>query len=100
MIPSKIGDKIKILRSAKGWTQKDLAEKLDCSESLISYVEKGERNLSIKDIQSLAHIFNISMNFFSNAQSDLFRADPREITEYDLTEFKEHLNNNHKVWED
>lgn len=61
---SRIGGKIQKLRQSRGLTQKDLGDLLGYSESFISYIEKGERNISVSDLSKIAKIFNVDHNYF------------------------------------
>ena len=75
----KIGQKIKTLRLAANMTQADLGSFLNCSESLISYIEKGQRTVSDEDLARLAKLFKVSMDEFlsepiSNSRTTLFRS--------------------------
>ena len=45
-------------------TQKQLAELLGHSESFISYVEKGSRTITVKDLGKLAKIFDVLLGYF------------------------------------
>jgi len=38
-----LGETIRSMRKQHGWTQTDLVQKLDCSQEMIAYYEKGER---------------------------------------------------------
>ncbi len=55
------GQRIKQLRLAKGWSQEKLAEKTGFHRTYIGMVERGERNISLKNIQILAVSFDINM---------------------------------------
>lgn len=44
-------------------TQKELADFLGYSESYISYVENGERKISTDDLQKIAKIFSVDIDF-------------------------------------
>ncbi|MCX6743116.1 MAG: helix-turn-helix transcriptional regulator [Candidatus Parcubacteria bacterium] len=59
-----IGEKIKKLREIKGLTQKELGAKLGYSESLISYIEKGQRSIRLDDLRKISDIFSIDYNYF------------------------------------
>lgn len=43
----KLGDKIRIVREKRGYSQEQLAEKMDINRSTISKIENGKFNLSI-----------------------------------------------------
>ena len=61
-----IGENVKALREAKGWSQKRLSEKLEehavyiCRGS-VSRIESGERTISDIEIAGLAAVFGISV---------------------------------------
>ncbi len=52
---------IKDLRKTKGLTQKVLAEKLGCTQSFISKVEKGQSELTINMFIQLTELLNVSL---------------------------------------
>jgi len=58
------GDRIKELRLMKKLSQEELAEKAGLHRTYIGMVERGERNISLKNIQKLSNaletnIYNI-----------------------------------------
>jgi len=64
MTVNNIGPKIKKIRQERGWTQKQLAELLSFSESLLSYIENGARSFDVKDLHKLAEIFKVPYTYF------------------------------------
>ena len=62
----KLGERISLLRQTKKMTQKDLANKLNLSDKTISKWEIGENEPSIKDIQELTSIFEVSLELILN----------------------------------
>ena len=54
------GNAVHKYRTARGWTQEELAEKADVHWSYISKIECGERNTSLKMIDKLADTFGIT----------------------------------------
>jgi len=71
-----LGAKIQGLRKSRGMTQKELADCLGYSESLISYIEKGGRKISVEDLQKIAKIFSVDIDFLlEKPRVALFRAD-------------------------
>lgn len=54
-------DNLKFLRTQKGMTQEELAQKLDKDYSTIGKWELGQRNPVMADIIKLSDFFNISM---------------------------------------
>jgi transcriptional regulator with XRE-family HTH domain len=50
----RVGKTIRQLRSAKGWTQEELAEKAGLHPTYIGGIERGERNVSLDNLIKLA----------------------------------------------
>lgn len=63
-ITSKIGEKIKELRSRLGISQEALAHLADLDRTYVNSVENGKRNISIENIEKLAKALNISVRDF------------------------------------
>lgn len=59
-----LGEKVKLLRKRRGLKQDDLAEVLDLSRSQISNLEKGRRNLSLKQLEKLCEYFKVDISYF------------------------------------
>ncbi|MBL1232440.1 MAG: helix-turn-helix transcriptional regulator [Flavobacteriales bacterium] len=55
----KLGDRIANLRKNKGWTQAELAEKLNIQRSSLTRIELGNVNSSINMLRKIAKAFNI-----------------------------------------
>ena len=53
---------IKKLRHQSGLSQEDLAEKTGFHRTYIGFIERGERNLSLKNVEIFAHTFNIKVS--------------------------------------
>lgn len=58
-----VGKTIKSLRSERGWTQDELARRLNCSKQIISNYENGKRQPSYEMLGALADVFNVPMSF-------------------------------------
>ena len=59
-----IGDKVRALRTSKGWTQKEVSEKLqlqgfEFSDLTVLRIEKGDRFVSDYELKALAHLFEV-----------------------------------------
>ena len=63
-IKEKIGKRIKYIRESKGMFQKDLAYSADLDRSYIASVENGARNISIVNIEKIAHALKVSLAIF------------------------------------
>ena len=57
-----MGENIRIWRDNAGFTQGNLAVFLGVDQSLISKVEKGERNLSADMIEKIASLFGVTVD--------------------------------------
>ena len=61
-----IGEKIKALREAKGWTQQYVFDEYGFN---MSRIESGRTNLTISSVKKLLKIFNTSLhNFFKDIE--------------------------------
>ena len=60
-IQKKFGQKIKALRKQKNLSQERLASKSGLHRTYISDIERGSRNVSLKNIEKIARALNISI---------------------------------------
>ena len=60
-IKKHLGNKIKLLRLEKSYSQEELAYKAEIDRTYISDIEKGERNVSILIIEKLAKALEIEV---------------------------------------
>ena len=65
-------DRLKLLRSRRGWSQQRLADELDISKSSVNMYERGEREPSFETTESIADLFNVDMDFLYG-RSDIER---------------------------
>lgn len=61
---SELGEKVRLLRKSRNLKQDDLGEVLNLSRSQISNLEKGRRNLSLKQLEKLCEYFQVDMSYF------------------------------------
>ena len=67
-----IGDKLVELRKKKGFSQEDLAEKLDVTRQTISKWELNETSPNISQAKEISRLFNVSLDeFCGNNISDI-----------------------------
>ncbi|MFL8888651.1 LexA family protein [Helcococcus kunzii] len=64
-----IGLKLKNIREELGYTQNELAKKLNLSKSAISMYERDERTPSIEILLEYAKLFDVSLDYISNINS-------------------------------
>ena len=53
---------IKKLRNRSGMSQEELAEKTGFHRTYIGFIERGERNLSLKNVEVFAKTFNLKIS--------------------------------------
>lgn len=81
-------EKLKLLREQAGLRQGQIAEFLGVTQTYISKVETGERNLTVDQLESLATLYGYSLSSFVDTQNDIcpiqfaFRA--QEVSQNDL----------------
>jgi len=61
-ISIKFGQRVKKIRLSKNMSQGDLAKILKVHPTYISSIERGKRNLSLKNIERLARALKVPMN--------------------------------------
>lgn len=66
MITAKVGSRIRELRTQAGLTQEKFAQKIGMDRTYFASVELGKRNISIVNLEKIAHGLDISL-------SELFR---------------------------
>jgi len=72
-IKKSVGDRIRQLRKARGYSQEKLADKADLHYTHIGSIERGEKNWSIETLVKVANGLNVEI-------SDLFQF-PIQATE-------------------
>lgn len=81
-------EKLKLMREQAGLRQGQIAEFLGVTQTYISKIETGERNLTVDQLESLANLYGYSLSSFVNTQDDIrpmqfaFRAS--EVSQKDL----------------
>ncbi len=68
---NEMGKKIKILRKVRGLTQTQLAEKLEVGRATISNYEIGRRSPHLKELERIAKVLGVGLDYFGVAQSDI-----------------------------
>ena len=56
-----LGRRVRSLRALRGWTQDDLAIRAGMQRSYVGAVERGERNLSLENLDRLATAFEVTL---------------------------------------
>ena len=60
-IQRKLGDRIRVLRSRKGWSQEQFAAISGLHRTYIGAVERGEKNLTISTLHTLVKTLDTSI---------------------------------------
>jgi len=58
-----IGNKIKMLRESKGWTQEQFALKIGVEQSNIARIEKGKKFITMDKVYKILEVFDISLDY-------------------------------------
>lgn len=83
-----IHERLKIMREQAGLRQGQIAAYLGVTQTFISKVETGERNLTVDQLESIANLYGYSLAAFSNSEQEVqplqfaFRA--QEVSPEDL----------------
>ena len=64
-VTERFGERIRILRKKRGLSQEDFAELCGLDRTYISGIERGIRNVALRNIEALANALDVSI-------SDLF----------------------------
>ncbi len=59
---TKVGKRIRALRNETGLSQEDFAKKCDLDRTYISDVERGERNISIINLNKIAKSLKVALS--------------------------------------
>ena len=68
---NKIAKKIRILRKSRGLTQQQLADLLGVQRATISNYEVGRRSPHIKELEKIADILGVNLEYFGVTNDDL-----------------------------
>jgi transcriptional regulator with XRE-family HTH domain len=56
-----LGERIRALRHSLGWSQEQLGERADLHPTYIGGIERGERNVSLENLQKISSAFKLSI---------------------------------------
>ncbi len=62
MITDRFGERLKVLRAAKGYSQEKFALSIDMDRTYYASVESGKRNISLVNIEKIANGMDISLS--------------------------------------
>jgi len=58
----RLGQKIRKLRTAKGWSQEEFADRCGIQRAHMSLIERGKQNLTLATLESLCQVLGISVS--------------------------------------
>lgn len=67
-----IGERINIMRNARGYTIKDLSVKTDLKEPAISAIEHGKKGVGLKSLITIADALNCSLDYLTGRSEEPF----------------------------
>jgi len=98
-----IGKKIRLLRHQKGWSQDDVAKKLDISIPALSKIETGVTDINLSRLDQIAELFEITaIQLLGNDQSgntDQVAGELDELNKVLMEREADVINLQHKVIE-
>ena len=56
-----VSDKIRFMRQLKGWSQEEMAEKLEMSPNGYANIERGETDVRLSRLEQIAEIFGTNL---------------------------------------
>jgi XRE family transcriptional regulator, regulator of sulfur utilization len=65
-----VGSRIRELRISKGWSQEKLGELADLHPTYIGGIERGERNVAIENLSSIASALGLSLSQLFDFQKE------------------------------
>jgi transcriptional regulator with XRE-family HTH domain len=65
-----IGNRIEIYRKRKGWTQQNLADRMEMPRTAISQIEQGKRNVTVSELLQFSRHLEFPVPEFFAASSD------------------------------
>lgn len=61
-INKKVGENIRTLREKQGLTQEQLAEKANMHRAYIGQIERGEKNIGLKNLEIISNALSIQIS--------------------------------------
>ncbi|MFI3285791.1 MAG: helix-turn-helix transcriptional regulator [Rikenellaceae bacterium] len=61
IILTKFGQRVQTIRKKQGLSQERLADKADLHRTYIGMIERGEKNITLRNIEKIANALNINI---------------------------------------
>jgi transcriptional regulator with XRE-family HTH domain len=84
-----LGKKIRLLRHQKGWSQEDVAKRLDISIPAFSKIETGITDINLSRLEQISNLFEMSvvqLLTFSDSEQDQKFVNELEVVNKKLTD--------------
>lgn len=83
-----VGRRLAALRAAEGWSQAEVARRIEASREIVGKYERGEATASLEMARRLADLFDVSLDYLTGAGGetpldDEMAARLREVAELD-----------------
>lgn len=91
-----MNERIRILRKELGLSQEEFGKRVGVSNTAISKLEKGERNITEQMILSICRVFRVNYFWLSKGDGDMFSGTPESVVDelaedYDLDDIDKKL---------
>lgn len=84
-----LGKKIRLLRHQKGWSQEDVAKRLDISIPAFSKIETGITDINLSRLEQISNLFEmtvVQLLTFNDLESDQKFVNELEVVNKKLTD--------------
>jgi len=90
-----IGERIIKLREKRGWSQRELARRIDINVSVMNRIESGERPVKDHELLKLSNVLEVSTDYLlgkeDSENDNLFFFDMDGLTPEEIEDIKEHI---------
>jgi len=90
-----IGERIIKLREKRGWSQRELARRIDINVSVMNRIESGERPVKDQELLKLSNVLEVSTDYLlgkeDNENDNLFFFNMDGLTPEEIEDIKAHI---------
>lgn len=79
----KFSERLRLLRTTSGLSQRELAQKIGVSKSSINMYERGEREPGFETLESVADLFRVDINYLLGRSDDPHSGTKKQAAETD-----------------
>jgi transcriptional regulator with XRE-family HTH domain len=100
-----IGEKIRKIRIIKGYSQENIADLLEISQSAYSDIERGKTKINLEKLRKVALIFELDVNFIMDFDGNQFltktaKTNPKEIDNNEKRIIEELFNKERELYKE